>query len=184
MRDRINGEFGKIDEWLKRNKLRLNVGKTKVMVIRHSSVAAPLNIVSVDGQDLEIVNQMKYLGIMIDNKLDLKENVEYVCKKVANKVGVLSRLANNLTMGARITTYKKIIAPHFDCCAKLLFLSDQTTFERLQKLQNRAMRAVLKCRELTPISFMLSALYVKQRVYSTTPPFILQTTAWLASAIS
>lgn len=175
MRDRMNSELEIIKQWLRLNKLKLNVGKTKVMIIRHPSMAAPINKISVDGEELEIVNQIKYLGIMIDDKLDFKENVDYVCKKVAKKVGVLSRLTNNITMGARITIYKTIIAPHFDYCSTLLFLSDHAAFDRLQKLQNRAMRAVLKCMKLTPISFMLEALdwlSVKQRVYATTLTFI------------
>lgn len=101
--------------------------------------------------------------------------MDYVCKKEAKKVGVLSRLASNLTMGARISIYKAIIAPHFDYCSSLLFLSEQSAFDRMQKLQNRSMRAVLKCRKLTPISFMLEALNwlsVKQRVYATTLTFV------------
>ena len=71
--------------------------------------------------------------------------------------------------------YKAIIAPHFDYCSSLLFLSDQSAFDRLQRLQNRAMRAVLKCRRLTPVSSMLEALNwmsVKQRVYAMTLMFV------------
>ena len=127
------------------------------------------------GEELELVNDIKYLGVLIDYNLDFKQNVDYVCKKVAKKVGVLSRLASNLTMGARISIYKAIIAPHFDYCSSLLFLSNQSAFDRLQILQNRVMRTVLKCRKLTPISFMLEALdwlSVKQRVYATTLTFV------------
>lgn len=173
--NRMNAELDKINQWLRLNKLKLNASKTKVMVIRHPSMASPVNRIMVDGEDLEMVNHIKYLGVMIDHKIDFKENVDYVCKKVAKKVGVLSRLASNLTIAARISIYKAIIAPHFDYCSSILFLSDQSAFDRLQKLQNRAMRAVLKCRRLTPISFMLEALdwlNVKQRVYATTLTFV------------
>lgn len=173
--DRMNCELDKINNWLRTNKLKLNVSKTKVMVIRHPSMAAAVNRITVDGEELEVVNSIKYLGVMIDHKLDFKENVDYVCKKVAKKVGVLSRLANNITMGARISIYKAIIAPHFDYCSTLLFLSNQSAFDRLQLLQNRAMRAVLKCGKITPIAFMLEALdwmSVKQRVYATTLMFV------------
>lgn len=175
LRERMNGELDKINHWLRLNKLKLNVSKTKVMVIGHSASATAINSILMDGEELEMVNQFKYLGVMIDHKLKFEDNVDYVCKKVAKKVGVLSRLSRNLTIGARITIYKSIIAPHFDYCSSLLFLSNESAFDRLQKLQNRAMRAVLRCKKLTPIVNMLEALdwlSVKQRVYATTLTFI------------
>lgn len=173
--NRMNNELERINQWLRINKLKLNVSKTKVMVVRHQSLKAAVNSISVDGEEIEMVDQMKYLGVLIDNNLEFKDNVDYVCKKTAKKVGVLSRLSRNLTMGARMSIYKSIIAPHFDYCSSLLFLGDQSTFDRMQLIQNRAMRAVLQCKKLTPISFMLESLdwlSVKQRVYATTLTFI------------
>ncbi len=90
-------------------------------------------------------------------------------------MGVLSRLAGSLTMRARISIYKSIIAPHFDYCSSLLFLGDQSTFDRMQLIQNRAMRSVLLCKKLTPIRYKLDTLEwltVKQRVYANTLTFI------------
>ena len=153
--DRMNVELDRISKWLRVNKLKLNVNKTKAMVIPKASYVTAINMVTVDQQEIEIVNEIKYLGVMIDSQLAFKANVDHVCKKVAKKVGVLSRLARQITMGARISIYKSIIAPHFDYCSSLLFLCNQTAFDRLQKLQNRAMRAVLMCKRLTPIAFML-----------------------------
>lgn len=42
---------------------------------------------------IEMVYNFKYLGVIIDHKLNVKKNVDYVCKKVAKKVGTLSRLS-------------------------------------------------------------------------------------------
>lgn len=128
-----------------------------------------------DGEVLGVEREFKYLGVMLDEKLSFKANIDYVCKKVAKKVGVLSRLARNLTFGARMSIYKSVIAPHFDYCASLLYLSDASSFDRLQKLQNQAIRAILRCKRLTPIIEMLEALdllSVKQRVNETTMKFI------------
>lgn len=175
LREQMNAELDKINHWLRLNKLKLNVNKTKVMVIGHSSSATAINSILMDGEELEMVNSFKYLGVLIDHKLKFGDNVDNVCKKVAKKVGVLTRLARNLTIGARITIYKSIIAPHFDYCSTLLFVSQESAFDRLQKLQNRAMRAVLRCKKLTPVVNMLEALdwlSVRQRVYATTLAFI------------
>lgn len=175
MRDRMNCELERINQWLKQNKLKLNASKTKIMVIKSTSTKMPLNSIVMDGEVIGMEYEFKYLGVMIDYKLNFKANVDYICKKVAKKVGVLSRLARYITFGARMSIYKSIIAPHFDYCAMLLYLGDGASFGRLQKLQNRAMRAILKCKKLTPIRAMLDALKllnVKQRVHETTIKFI------------
>lgn len=68
-----------------------------------------------------------------------------------------------------------MIAPHFDYCASILYLSSEGDFEQLQKQQNRAMRIILKCEQSTSIKDMLNALSflnVKQRVKFLTLTFI------------
>lgn len=169
MREQMNSELQRISQWLRLNKLKLNVSKTG------SSTVTSMNSIVVDGEVIEMEREFKYLGVIIDEGLSFKPNVDYLCKKVSKKVGVLSRLARYITMGARISIYKSVIAPHFDFCATLLYLCDESSFERMQKLQNRAMRAILMCKKLTPIRTMLDALdllNVKQRVHESTLKFI------------
>ena len=145
------------------------------MLIRGSSTCTAMNSILMDGEVIEMVQEFKYLGVLIDNRLTFKANVDYVCKKVSKKVGVLSRLAKFITLDARINIYKSIIAPHFDYCATILYLCDETSFIRMQRLQNRAMRSILMCKKLTPVRVMLESLNllnVKQRVHATTLKFI------------
>lgn len=175
MRNEMNNELERVNQWLKLNKLKLNVGKTKVMVLGHTSMKSLLNAIMMDGEVLRIEREFKYLGVMLDEKLSFKPNIDYVCKKVAKKVGVMSRLARILTIGARLSIYKSVIAPHFDYCASIIYLYDASSFDRMQKLQNRAMRAILRCGKLTPIVRMseaLDLLSVKQRVNENTMKFI------------
>lgn len=80
----MNEELENVNEWLK-----LNVSKTKCLEIGTSSgdISATLLL---DGEEIETVEHIKYLGVIIDRKLNFKENFEYVCRKVARKVGVLA----------------------------------------------------------------------------------------------
>lgn len=78
-----------------------------------------------NGVELETVDKIKYLGIIIDNKVNLKENIQLVCKKVARKIGLFSRISKNLTYKARVMVYTATIAPHFDYCASLLLTANK-----------------------------------------------------------
>lgn len=41
---------------------------------------------------IECVDNVKYLGIMIDDRINFKLNCAYLCKKLAKKIGILGRL--------------------------------------------------------------------------------------------
>lgn len=52
LREKMNEELKKINEWLRLNKLKLNASKTKFMVIRNSSMAAAVNSILMDGEEI------------------------------------------------------------------------------------------------------------------------------------
>lgn len=54
--------------------------------------------------------------------------------------------------------YNSIIKPHFEFSATILFQAFQGDVFRLQVIQNKAMRCILKCRKIVPIRVMLSVL--------------------------
>lgn len=165
----------RFNEWIRLNKLKLNVGKTKCLVLGKLHGVTAINPIVMDGEEIEVVNEIKYLGIIVDRNLDFKSNTENVCKKVAKKIGVLARLARNLTTAARKNIYTAVIAPHFDYCSTLLFLCNETYFDKMQKLQSRAIRIILGTRTHTSRERMLKDLKwltVKQRIFYTTLTFI------------
>lgn len=167
MNERISIDLKRIENWLKANKLKINEQKTKVMQLQGGRGINSVNL-TINGVELETVNCIKYLGIMIDNKVNLKENIQLVCKKVARKIGLFSRISKNLTYKARVSVYKSIIAPHFDYCASLLLIANKSEMDKMQKLQNKAMRIILRCRRDTNIKSMLDKLAimsVKQRIW-------------------
>lgn len=57
-------------------------------------------------QDRERENRksIKYLSVMIDNKLNLKSHVDYVSKKAAKKIGFLAKISKNLNSEHKIAT--------------------------------------------------------------------------------
>lgn len=172
----MNADLTKISEWLNINKLKLNVNKTKCMQISNKALTNEYQII-INGCEIEKVSNIKYLGILLDNKLTFKENINYLCKKVAKKISFLARLAKNLTLIAKINVYKTVIAPHFEYCASILFLSNEELFLKMQKLQNKAMRIILKCNKYTSVEWMLHTLQwmnVRQRIYTKTLNLIFQ----------
>ena len=75
-----------------------------------------------------------------------------------------------------INIYNTIIQPHFEFGSTILYnCCTETHINRLQKLQNKAMRTILRCNRYTSINTMLTTLKwlnIKQRLKLNTLKFI------------
>ena len=82
-----------------------------------------------------------------------------MCKKISKKIGVLKRVSWYLSIDSRKLVYNTIVLPHFNnYCSTVLYLANQSDMDRLQKLQNRAMRVILRCNIYTRVNDMLKVL--------------------------
>lgn len=150
----LNEDLENISNWLKMNKLKLNLSKTKYMAFN-----TKMNItVSIDGTNIENVTYIKYLGVIIDRKLKFEEHANYICKKIAKKVGFLRRIRRKLSLSNAILVYNTLVHPHFNYCSSILLLTTVEVMNRLQVLQNKAMRIILRFNIYTPINYMLETL--------------------------
>ena len=161
---KINHDLNVIYIFLCMLKLKVNKTKTKYMII---GTDVSDNVV-IDGQSIEKVDEIKYLGIIVDDKLTFKSNIEYLIKKISKKIYLMQRLKNKTDFDTRLLLYNSLIAPHYDYCSTILFLASVTDIERLQKLQNRAMRIITNANPREHIVELLrqcKLLNVKQRIY-------------------
>lgn len=66
--------------------LQNNVSKTKEMVIDFRKKRTVTLPVVISGVNVEIVNQYKYLGTVLDDRLTFEVNVDSLCKKAHQRV--------------------------------------------------------------------------------------------------
>lgn len=140
----MNNELSNVYDWLCGNKLKLNIMKTKYMIIGNKNTSGLHGSIYINNEQIERVSEVKYLGIVIDEKLNFSRNCEYIEKKVAKKIGFMKRSCKFLMREYKVTVYRTIVEPHFTYCASIIFLCTITDMNNLQKLQNRAMRFILR----------------------------------------
>lgn len=158
----LNLELKNLDNWLKFNKLKLNTSKSNFMVLcsdnNYIKFTSSNVHVSIGGDNLELVSSVKYLGVVVDRKLKFTQHINYICTKIAKKVGLIGRLRNTLSVSAKKTIYNVIVLPYFSYSSTLLYMCRQSDISRLQKLQNRAMRYILNGNKYSKIQNMLKTL--------------------------
>ena len=60
------------------------------------------------------VPSYKYLGITLDNSLNLNLQIQQTMNKVSHKLYILSKIRQFLTKESAILIYKTMILPYFD----------------------------------------------------------------------
>ena len=88
----MNNELGLISEWLKSNKLTLNISKTFNMVF-HMGIRKCLGDIElfIDNTKINETNTMKYLGVIIDAKLNWISHITYVKTKLPKELELSER---------------------------------------------------------------------------------------------
>jgi len=122
---------------------------------------------------LETVHSTKMLGVIVDDKLTMSEQVQAVINKVRRGNYALRVAGPKLSLSARRLLYNGIVAPHFNYCDSLLNQASKTDQNRLQVEQNKAIRAVSLAPRMTNHHVLLSQhrwldLAGKRRVHMAT----------------
>lgn len=156
---KMNADLERIYNRINQNKLKLNVQKTKLMIITNKKSIIKNNInIKINNVRLDIVEQVKYLGVIIDEDLNFKQNCDYVTRKMAHKTSILRRVGKKLNMQQKIYVYKSIIEAHLNYCSTILFLSNETEIQRIQIIQNRCMRNILRVDRIYSNAQLLTTL--------------------------
>ena len=109
----VNFELEKLTEWIRANKLSLNLQKTKYMLFSNTLEALPLDII-LDDTSLESVSEIKFLGITVDNKLSWKPHIASTCNTISRNIGVINRLKSHIPSSSLLTLYSSLILPYLN----------------------------------------------------------------------
>ena len=72
--------------------LKLNTTKTKELMFGGGRTTQPPKPIFTDDQEVEIVKSFKYLGTLLDESLSFSGHVEYVDKKMQQRLFLLRKL--------------------------------------------------------------------------------------------
>ena len=156
----LNEDLVSLSKWLDRNVMKANVSKTKTMILGTSTRINRIRDVNIimNGTAVERVNTFKYLGITIDANLKWNDQINTICRKMCNSLGIMRRIKPFVPQSSLVTIYNTMFLPHLDYGIILWSNCGNTNLSRIQKLQNTAMRIILSAPFRTHINDMLKTL--------------------------
>ena len=132
----INIELNKISEWLKLNRLTLNVQKTKYMLFKTSKKKVQTLLLQMDNKIIDKVLDFNFLGIHFNEQLNWKSHIDKLSVKCCRILGILNRLKRILPLNIKIILYNSLMLPHLNYGITLWGFK----CERILKLQKKAAR--------------------------------------------
>ena len=137
----VNVELGCIQDWLVANKLTLNTNKSNFMIIKPRQKKVPKKIqLSINGDHLNESDCVKYLGVLIDDKLTWKQHIQHVNTKVAKSIGILAKMRHFAPNNILLNIYNAFISPHINYGIINWGGAYQNSLDPLSKNQKKAAR--------------------------------------------
>ena len=132
-------------KWCQSNQLTINQKKTKIMLFgtRNMMRRGTQPDTFINGFKLQYVTHFNYLGIKLDNSLTFELHACETIRMVAHKLYLLSRIRKYINIQQAITIYRSMIVPYFDYGDIFLVNINLKSIDKMQKLQNRALRICL-----------------------------------------
>ena len=127
----VNEEFLRISDWLKNNRLSLNSCKTSYILFNGKAHKNPFTI-SFDGKLSAQVDSVRYLGVILSNKLDWNKHITYLPGILSSSAGILSKLKHFIPLKLLVVVYYGIVQ---SCLQYAVTSWDNAARKCLRKLQ-------------------------------------------------
>ena len=91
---------------------------------------------------LHEIDHIKYLGVILDNKLNWSHHIAYLVTKLSQVAGVLYKIRDILPMKSRITIYNSLAGSYLNYGIVSWGSATLSTLNKLKTLQNRLVRYI------------------------------------------
>ena len=142
----LQHDINQIQLWCDVNKMKLNTKKTKVMRISWSTSVEPNY--TLNGTQLDVVSEYKYLGVILNKKLTWDTHVDYVVTKANRMLGFVFSVARHLSSDAFLALYKALVLPIIEYGVPVWHLHTNALIDKIERVQRRATRMILKQRKM------------------------------------
>ena len=162
----MNTEIIKVVEWLRMNKLSLNLKKTHFIIFRRQRAKVNMSEkLMIDNVEIENVEHTKFLGVVIDQNLIFNKHIQYIKSKVSRSLGIMYKCKTFFNQSTLVTLYNAFVYPYFTYCISVWGNTFECHIRPLELVQKRAVRLIIGARKYDhtdPIFDALKILRLKQ----------------------
>ena len=99
-------------------------------------------ILKFNGKKMDQCSTYKYLGVHLDENLNWKAHVDYLCKKLSKMCGIFSKLRHCCSKDLMKAIYFALVESHMQYCNMIWGNANQNVLKPLINLQNKIMKII------------------------------------------
>jgi hypothetical protein len=161
MAKEINVELKSLFDWLCANRLSLNVSKTEFVIFRPPRTNLEKRVVlKLNGVKLFESSKIKYLGIILDNKLTWKHHIHELSKKLNRAVGMVYKVRDNCTNTVLRSIYFSLFHSHITYGIPVWGKCKTLYSNKLLLIQKKIVRAITSSNFSAPSSPLFKELKI------------------------
>ena len=147
----IQAELRKLELWCRKWHVTLNPRKSKLILFtkcpRHKEEQSNHNLkLYLFGEEIPLVQEVSFLGATFDSRLTWEPNTKKIVSKAYKRLNLL-RMISSLSTAPKpemlLTLYKSTIRSIFEYGSICYINAAETHLEKIQSVQNQALRIVL-----------------------------------------
>jgi len=126
----VQTELDNVGTWMRCKRLSINYNKTGYMILTATCSQNCNFKISTNGVRIQQTDSIRYLGVIIDNKLSWKPQISSLCGKLSQACGVVCKIRHFADMKILRLIYFSLFHSHLQCCVidggeRIKLLSDQ-----------------------------------------------------------
>ena len=148
----LNSVMGQLNEWFQENLITLNLEKTHFIQFTNKSIGNSDIQIKIENKYIATVNEIKFLGLIIDNKLSWKGHIDHIIPKLSSACYCIRTVKPYVAHNTLKTIYHSYF--HSIMTYGLLFWGSSAESTKILKLQKKVVRIMMgyknnqSCRDL------------------------------------
>ena len=130
--------YHNLTNWSVENDLVMNIQKCKVLILQKPGIQHDLDFLP----NLDIVDELKILGVIFNKTLTWKSHIGYSVKKCSRLLYAFRILRSILSSSSMKRLYISLVLPVIEYCAPIFVALSSTDSRRLTRLQSRFHRII------------------------------------------
>lgn len=150
--ENINHDLKILNEWFNDNHLKLNIKKTKIMLLKTKSDNDMNHFIGINFNNelIKREDSIKYLGLIIDEKLNWDKHIENIKNKLIPLCAAVFRIRKYLPKNILLKIYNAHFLSHVTYMNQIWTNTKEQNINDLQRIQNKIIKLIENKPRLTP----------------------------------
>ena len=155
---KIQVALGQVEKWANKWGYIFSAPKSQAIIYKRrirKVKFGPLQRITINGNQIELQSSVRFLGVILDQKLMMKQHLEDVKARASKRVSVLKCVAasgKGVDRKILLSIYKSLVRPILEYCCQIFDGSNNRLVMRIETIQNQCLRIVSGAFRTSPVT--------------------------------